>query len=460
MKRGALHAGRALTLGLALAGGDASAQAPNTAAVRAPADMTCSAVARLGKAGWTLKDAGDTAWIDHYHLRPGCGRPLIVAVKEGSHFQVVIGNTDTTQFTYTVSAVLDQDLPVSPSGATGAGVPPVTWGDTILTMQHVSKNFDRYRVTIALRSDLAALPPAVPRPPVGGPPLPPDAAGRAATLPVLFPATFDVWVRTKAGFEVAFLGGAGFSTLRSPKYYLRTDDHATADATDDTKTVEEDLDARDSFRPDVMAVANLRFPDRFKGIGLAFGVGLNNDSDPRYFVGPSLFLGRHFLVHLGWTGGRVDRLPTGQVLGRPPINGDSTLASLPTRFQSGFYVGIGFAFVPGAEGAFNGAFGTSQKTAKPAPTTPPPAPAPDAKVGATASNGSYRDAKRDLAATVVVKDDDLEITITPPGEKKTLKRTDVSTFAGPDKLTCDLSAGTLECSKDGVAIFKGAKVGA
>jgi hypothetical protein len=396
----------------------------------------------------------NTLWYDHYRLKAVCDRPMVLAAEDGEFFQVVIKNTDTTQFEYTITAVPDQEVPTSTSGATGVGVPAIPWAETSLTMRH-SKIFSRYRVTIGLRSDLATTagtkaPTA--RDAAGAAPGASRRAQREGKESLLYPVKFDVWVKTKATFEVAFTGGAAFNSLRSPHYFVRTDDHGTSDTKDDTKTVEEDLTAKDKFRPDTIAVANLRFPDKYKGFGLAFGVGLNNDSDPRYFFGPSYFFGRHFLLHAGWAGGRIDRLPDGQVIGKPPIHGDDTLSSLPKRFAHAFYVGVSFGFVPGSEDAFKGAFGSAQKTAKPGAEKQPEAPESAAAVDPMRYSGTYEavdkagsadkaKAKAEISGTEH-EDWKLALTYTDAAGKTTgsatLKHTEAATFADA-KTRCNFS---------------------
>ena len=229
--------------------------------------------------------AANTLVFDHYHLQPAQAHPMVLRLADGEYFQVRITGTDSTQFHYTISAVPDEDLPSSPLGATGPGIPATRLGQTTVTMRHYQA-FARYRVKIAPRPDLAtATPPAGPSDRVGAAPgAQPPGAGRV----ILYPAVFDVWVETKPGFEVTFTGGAVFSGLRSRRYGIRTDTRGTADAADDVKTVEEDPDARDDFWPDTVAIANFRHPEKFRGVGLAAGVGLNNDAEPRFFMGPSL----------------------------------------------------------------------------------------------------------------------------------------------------------------------------
>lgn len=45
----------------------------------------------------------------------------------------------------------------------------------------------------------------------------------------------------------------------------------------------------------------------------------------------------------GWTGGQVDRLPSGQAVDAPPIS-DNVLSNLDSSFEHGFFVGLTFSF--------------------------------------------------------------------------------------------------------------------
>ena len=164
----------------------------------------------------------------------------------------------------------------------------------------------------------------------------------------LYSYTFPVWVKT-VGWEISFSTGIGFSRLTDEQYFIKTDDMGNDDASDDVKTVLRDRDAEDDFIPDLVAMANLQLPSHLQGwrrLGLAFGIGTGGQSEPRYFLGPSVRLGRQLILTLGLAGGKVDTLPTGQEIGEPPINGDNTLAALGSRFTTAAFVGIAFNFAP------------------------------------------------------------------------------------------------------------------
>ena len=351
----------------------------------------------------------NTVCFDHDHLRPTKDSPTILRIKNGEYFHVVIGNTDPTLFTYSVTAIPKAESTSANIGATGSPIEATRRDWTAVSMLH-SDAFVKYRVVIAVRAGITPTPTRGTAADVAG-----GRGGRRGGRPrvtQLQPATFDIFVNTKPGVEVSFTGGVAFSGLRSPQFFTKTDDKGTAATTDDTKTVEEDVEARDRFRPDTIAVTNIRDPNKFGGVGLAFGVGLNNDADPRYFFGPSYFLGKNVLLHAGWTGGRVDRLPNGQQTGKAPINGDNTLAELPKRFKHGFYVGISFAFIPNAQKNFVAAFGASQDTGE----SEEEAAEPEAGEGGAVDNskwaGDYKSADGKKTATAAINNEKRTLTLT------------------------------------------------
>jgi hypothetical protein len=199
----------------------------------------------------------------------------------------------------------------------------------------------------------------------GGRGAPDKRPAPAAKGYLLYSTYFDLWVETRPEWTADFSGGIAFTGLRERAFFIQT--------VGDNKTVEEDVEARASFRPDIIALVNVRHPD-WKGLGAAFGVGLNNDADPRYFLGVSYLFGGKFIFNGGWAGGKVNELPVGQQLHQPPINGDNTLTTPAARFRHAAYVGLGFTFI-NRENEFKAAFAATQQTTaeEGAPEEPPAA---------------------------------------------------------------------------------------
>ena len=309
--------------------------------------------------------AHNTLVFDHYRLSATRKGPHVLSVKDGGYLQVRFICTDPTKFNYTITANTDAEQKIGRQGVNGERVETRDLSrPASVTMRH-SKLFTRYRVEISLRDDLKSAAPRVGIP--GGE----TGGGREPGRPgrgkapdgtfTLYSTFFDLWVETAPEWTVDFSGGVAFTGLRNREYFIKTDTKDTPDTADDVKTVEEDVEARASFRPDIIALANVRHP-RMKGLGATFGVGLNNDADPRYFLGASYLLGGKFIFSAGWAGGKVNELPVGQELHKAPINGDNTLTTLAGRFRHAFYFGVGFTFI-NREPQFAAAFAAAQTTA-------------------------------------------------------------------------------------------------
>lgn len=371
---------------------------------------------------WNLQCALDkrlknVVLFDHRKAAITYPVPTQVEVADGDPFVVVIVNTDPTQFKYQITGAASQTNNMS--AVSGTPVLPRTCTNVAITQIHDRHNAV-YTVAINLVSGPAASPTAPggnPNPPGGAPPTgahgehalaapshvsgleelvapldivspgppakpaPPQPEGsptalgtqttgsnRAANQDLngpLYAYTFTVAVKT-GGFRLTFTSGFEFSGLTSKTYSIVGNQ------------VVEDTRARDSFRPDLSALANLQFPkcrwspylcdhviDKF---GLAFGIGLGADSDARYYFGPSFALGSQFILTAGIAGGKVSTLPAGQSLGAAPINGANTLNSLPTRFTTSWYVGITFGFT-NTEKQFTAAVTQQQTSDGKAPAT-------------------------------------------------------------------------------------------
>lgn len=299
----------------------------------------------------------NTLVFDHYRLVATKRELHVLEVEDGGYLQVRFVCTDPRKFNYTITAHTDEQQKTAAQGV-AESVETNELSHASLTMRH-SKLFTRYRVEISLRDDLklpaaARIAPGTGR---GFELLSPRKAGAY----ILYSTFFDLWVNTRPEWTVDFSGGIAFTGLRGHEYFIKTDTKGTADGADDVKTVEEDVAARPSFRPDIIALANVRHP-RARGLGMSFGVGLNNDADPKYFLGLSYLLGGKFILNGGWAGGKINELPVGQELHKAPINGDNTLTTPAGRFRNAFYFGIGFTFI-NREDQFKGAFAAAQKTA-------------------------------------------------------------------------------------------------
>jgi hypothetical protein len=393
------------------------------------------------------KNARNTFTFNHLALRGATDAPFVLEIGDGEFFQVLITNTDPRLFRYSIAATADEEGPLTSSFEPGANGIPARHDSWASVTQRHDKHFNRYRVTISPVAAQAGATVATRQ----------AANSKLRTLgmeprfdetektvaPLLYPVAFDLWVSTRPEWKVSFSGGVAFSGLTDHKFFIKT--------TDAKKTVEEDTAARDRTRHDVIALANVYFDHQYgRGLmfGAAFGVGDNGGSTPRYFVGPSVVLGRNFIFTAGTTFGSIATLPVGQLLHDAPINGDNTLNNLGSRYQHGFFAALAFTFID-KETEFRNGFTSST-------TTGAESAAPSA---ATANDltGEYKtvdnkiekveiaDVKGKTAMTLTLDAETAAKFATELGNKSAItleKKTDVTFENGDDRATFAISGDT------------------
>ena len=360
------------------------------------------------------KSKDNTFVYDHQALTAEHDGPFAIMAGDGDVFQVLVTHTDPTLFDYTISATQEEaGTLASTLGVEGTAIPANPTGRASVTMRH-DRHFGRYRVTIAAAGQ-ARTPPkrAAATTPRGTAPLgePQRAeAEKEGALPEgLYPVSFDLWVITKPAWAYNVTGGVAFSGLTDHKYFLQTDSAGK-------KTVEEDTAAMDRTRHDVIALANIYYDRQYFGaltLGAAFGIGDNGGANPRYFIGPSLVLGKNLVFTAGMTFGNVAGLPVGQSLHAAPINGDNTLTTLGSRYEHGAFFGVSFGFI-NREPDFKGGFSSSTTAGTAAP----------GGTGAAASlAGTYQSADA-KTATVALSTDTATLTLTLSAEDATALKID------------------------------------
>lgn len=367
----------------------------------------------------------DTAIFDHGKGELVWPNPAKLVVRDGDVFVIVFLHTDSTHFDYGIS-------PLTPD-ATKAGFAAKAGTDFVVTRRHdrvclswkFDKTFPLYQVSITRRVTDAAVGSSTPNEEkaleeeraaatdseaqsylsrvtsfsdfttlMTDPEVPDSvkqslraaesrARQRLAELSrehlednkprQLYPYVFPLWVQA-ADATVYFSSGFAFSRLTNDKFYVEN-------ASDGKHLLRRDRNASDGFRPDLMAYATLVNPETTSvkaswkslwssgRLGLSFGVGLGNDAEPRYFVGPSFFLGRQLALTAGVFGGQVDALPAGEKAGQPLANNGTTLPALGKRFKTGLGFGLSWTFGKGADkqsyiAALNGAQRVPEEAAK------------------------------------------------------------------------------------------------
>jgi hypothetical protein len=355
----------------------------------------------------------NTLIFDHLALRATDAAPYVLKVKDRDYFQVIFANTDPRKFRYTISVTEETETDTS-SFEAGKAVETLFGNltDISVTMQH-DQHFQRYRVGVGLLPGVTTDPlreqaAEVSRRPASDVFRRTERSETDSTQPVsLHEISFDLWVETERTWQLSFSGGTAFSRLTNDNFYIKTDTKGTATADDDVKTVEQDESVTDQFRPDIIALTNLSNA-QWGGFGVAFSVGLNNDADPRYFVGPSYLLGGRFILHGGWAGGKVRTLPPGQAIGGAPIAGDNTLQTGATRFKRAWYIGLAFTFI-NREDQFKGAF--TAKTEGEKKGTPQPDASPDVPRDAFVGSYEGEDANKTSISVAKATDDGIAVTV-------------------------------------------------
>jgi len=409
----------------------------------------------------------NTLTYNHKHLTAYRAEPYVLSVEDGQYFQVVVTETDPTKFSYTVSALRND--PLDASGTVVAPTPVKTnaSGRASVTMRH-DRGIFRYRVSIKRigGDDTPVEVAGTPAAPVAAvartAPLSPEEAARlglpdTAPAPVtqqgdlvsvnLYPVDFDVWVETR-GWEVSFTAGLAFSSLTDRRWFIN--EGTDAAATDDR--IERGRAAEDGFRPDIMALVNVRYPQKWAGIGLAIGLGTGDGSSQRWFAGPSYVFGKNLIFTGGWTGGRIAALPTGQKENEAPINGTNTLDGVQARFANGWFLGVGFTFAPRKDAfldALTAATGVTSTSNQP----PTVSAIPDQTVPAGASTDAIaftvsddRTKSEVLKITPSTSDKNIvpqeNIEVRGEGGNRTVKVTAPAGATGTVTITLEVSDGT------------------
>jgi hypothetical protein len=301
-------------------------------------------------------DAKNTFVFNHERLRSEFNEHYVLSADHGAYFQVLFKCTAPEFFDYSISG----DPAVQPESASAnVGPESVVVAHRLttrgITMRH-DERFLKYRVKAKIRAGMVKTPGAASSPPpppppqpeaVPPPPPPPTGGVRSqtgdATPPPeeheLFSVEFDLWVVTRPDWKLGIIAGVARSSLVDRKYAIETDSSGAKIFVEDN--------TQDQFHLDTMALANVYYSRGFLKTlspGLAFGIGTSGTTT-RFFFGPSVVVGRFFVLHGGWALGTVAAPPAGQELGKPPVNGDNTLNSLGSQTISKGYFGIGFTWI-------------------------------------------------------------------------------------------------------------------
>jgi hypothetical protein len=159
-------------------------------------------------------------------------------------------------------------------------------------------------------------------------------------------------------WAAGFAGGFTLDWLTDPIFELDSGDQdGTMGA-----FVRRNRPAQDSTTLGLAAMVHLFHtnPDFLGGRGvnwapLSFGLGINDDSEARYFVGSSLHFQNKLYLTVGAVFGEEDRLPNGLHEGDFTTERNA-LATLDQRTDSAFFFALSYAFIDTAEGHLKKAF--------------------------------------------------------------------------------------------------------
>ena len=263
---------------------------------------------------------------------------------DGELFTVRIMNTDTLAFDYSIAGVL---VAHEDKGEVQAGPKGLPSDVVDLTQQH-DKRFGGYIVRVRPKS---------------GP------AGAASQLGAM---TIRISVTTPQ-MNVGFGGGFTVSDLVDPPYAVQeTSTPSTtpgAPATT-TNTLIEQPSRRDDDTRGMGTFVHV-WHTNAPALALSFGLGLNGAQSANYYVGPSFRLGDKAYLTVGGIWGSVKAPPSGIEVGGT-VKDANVLNNLGSRTARGWFAGLSYTFISGAEDALKKPFAGQGGT--PAAATPAPAP--------------------------------------------------------------------------------------
>lgn len=296
--------------------------------------------------------------VDHRSCRKGqegndaCLPEKQIRRADGELFTVRILNTDTLAFDYSIAGVLvaHEDKGEVHAGPRGLPIDVVD-----LTQQH-DKRFGGYIVRIRPK---------------------PGPAGAATQLGAM---TIRISVTTPQ-MNVGFGGGFTVSDLVDPAYAVQettTPSTTPGGTATTTNTLIEQPSRRDDDTRGMGTFVHV-WHTNAPALALSFGLGLNGAQSANYYVGPSLRLGDKAYLTVGGIWGSVKAPPSGIEVGGT-VKDANVLNNLGTRTARGWFAGLSYTFISGAEDALKKPF-AGQGGAPNAPLTPAP-PAPSAAAAA------------------------------------------------------------------------------
>lgn len=181
---------------------------------------------------------------------------------------------------------------------------------------------------------------------------------------------FEYFLTVKSSpWALGMSGGLTISAVVDPRFAIVPDPASMT--TPPSTIVIRDRGAEDSEKlgfAGFLHVHNERWKIGDVPIAGTFGLGIQEKNSISGFIGVSAAAFDLAYLTLGWNWSSVDRLPAGQDLGAAPIS-DNVLNTLPSRTDSGWFLGVSFKLMSPGESFFKKKVPT-QPQAQPGGVTP------------------------------------------------------------------------------------------
>lgn len=174
-----------------------------------------------------------------------------------------------------------------------------------------------------------------------------------------------------AGWDYELAGGFTFSDLVDEKFSLVSN----GEGEDEVQVVIRERDREDELGLGLAGMIHLSHT-KWPLIALSLGIGITEDSEANYFVGPSWRLGGKGFLTLGYNWGPVDTVPSGVRLSPDPrdpttdpaalvpVSDSNVLNNLGSRTKGSIFLSLSYTFLSPGDSFFNKGFATADDTSK------------------------------------------------------------------------------------------------
>lgn len=286
----------------------------------------------------------------------GCSPRFHLSLGNGQVFAIAIVGTDTARFDYSIESIVR--APGKQILEAGTDV-----NDTLVLRQQHDKRYGGYIIHIVARKNN------------------PSKARN--------PADITIEVKTLE-WELEFGGGFTVSGVKDPVYAVVADtivdSSGTTPAPLGVLRIKRQKKAEDEQRLGLGSFVHV-YTTRLPGLGISFGLGLEQNRAASYYFGPSIRLGGKATLTSGLLWGNVKTLPPG-FSERQIVADANVINGSGNRTQRSWFVAISYSFIGGADKAL----------AKPFADQPPVPGTQSTTPAGGAGNGSAGDSTGVIAA--------------------------------------------------------------